>query len=281
MTETPLSERPLAVVVLAAGMGTRMVSDRPKVLHEIAGAPMLHHALRAALTLEPERLAVVVGRGAEAVGSAARAVMPEVRLCLQVEQKGTGHAVLSAAEALDGFEGDLAVLFGDTPFIRPATLSRMMETRRAGADLVALGFEAAAPGRYGRLVLDPAGDLERIVEAKDATAAELAVTTCNSGVMTGDANIMLRLLAACGTDNAQGEVYLTDIVSLARAQGLRTRAVLCDESETLGVNDRVQLAAAEAAFQGRARAAAMEAGVTFTAPETVFLSHDTDRKSVV
>ena len=275
MSETPPPSRPVAAVILAAGQGTRMASDRPKVLHEIAGAPLLHHAMRAALALEPERLAVVVGHGAGEVGDAARALAPEAAVCLQAEQKGTGHAVLAAAEALAGFGGDLVVLFGDTPLLRPETLARLAKAREAGADVVVLGFEAADPGRYGRLVLGAGGRLERIVEARDATQAELALATCNSGVLAGDCAMLLRLLGRCRPDNAQGEIYLTDVVGLATAEGLAAQAVLCDEAETLGVNDRAQLAAAEAAFQDRARAAAMAGGATLVAPETVFLAHDT------
>ncbi len=267
-------ERPVAAVILAAGKGTRMRSRLPKVLHPVGGLPLLAHAMAAAMALAPARVAVVVGHVAEAVGEAARAVCPGAAVCLQEAQLGTGHAVLAAAEALAGFEGDLLVLFGDTPFVRPETLARLCAAR-AEHDLVVLGFEAAVPGRYGRLVTAPGGALERIVEAKDATEAELAIGLCNSGVMAGDCATLVALLARLGTDNAQGEYYLTDAVALARSEGLTAGIVRCEEAETLGVNDRAQLAAAEAAFQARARAAAMAAGATLQAPETVFLSHDT------
>ena len=275
MAQPDSHTRPAAVAILAAGQGTRMRSARPKVLHEIAHAPMLHHAMRAGLALAPERLAVVVGHGGEAVGRAAHALAPGARVCLQAERRGTGHAVLAASGALAGFEGDLYVLFADTPFIRPETLARMAAARADGAELVVLGFHAEPPGGYGRLVLGPGDQLERIVEARDATAGELAITACNSGVMAGDCATVLTLLSRCTPDNAQGEIYLTDIVGLAASEGRATRAVFCDPAETLGINDRAQLAAAEAAFQARARAEAMAAGVTFTAPETVFLAHDT------
>ncbi|MEO1458852.1 MAG: bifunctional UDP-N-acetylglucosamine diphosphorylase/glucosamine-1-phosphate N-acetyltransferase GlmU [Pseudomonadota bacterium] len=265
--------RPLAVVVLAAGQGKRMRSARPKVLHEIAGAPMLAHVLRTAAALGPARMAVVVGHGAEAVGTAAEAVAPGIAVCLQADRRGTGHAARMAAPALEGFEGDLLVLYGDTPLIGAETLARL---RAAEGAVRVLGFEAADPGRYGRLVLGADGTLQQIVEAKDASADELAITLCNSGVMAGDAATMLRLLGDLRDDNAQGEFYLTDLVGLARAEGLTAAAVLCDEAETLGVNDRVQLAAAEAAFQARARRDAMLAGATLTAPETVFLAWDTE-----
>lgn len=267
-------DRAVAAVILAAGKGTRMRSALPKVLHEVAGAPLLHHAMRAALSLGPERLAVVVGHEAEQVGAAARALEPGTAVCVQAEQLGTGHAVIAAADALAGFEGDLVVLFGDTPFIRPETLRAILgELARSG--LVVLGFEPDQPGRYGRLVRGEEG-LERIVEAKDASEEELAIGLCNSGVMAGDCATMLRLLGRLSADNAQGEYYLTDLVALARSEGRSVGLVVCPAAETLGVNDRADLAAAEAVFQSRARDAAMRAGATLIAPETVHLAHDTE-----
>ncbi|HUF86464.1 MAG TPA: bifunctional UDP-N-acetylglucosamine diphosphorylase/glucosamine-1-phosphate N-acetyltransferase GlmU [Thermohalobaculum sp.] len=271
----PPPRTPAAVVILAAGQGTRMRSDRPKVLHPIGGTPMLHHAMRAALSLGPERIAVVVSDAAGAVADAARALAPEARICEQAERLGTGHAVRQAEAALEGFAGDLFVLFADTPFLSAGTLGRMRAARAAGADIVSLGFEAAEPGGYGRMVTGPGDALERIVEARDASEAERAIRTCNSGVLAADAATLTRLLARVSNRNAKGEYYLTDVVALARAEGLTARLVRCDEAETLGVNDRVELAAAEAAFQARARRAAMLAGATMTAPETVFLAWDT------
>ncbi len=265
--------RPIAAVILAAGKGTRMRSARPKVLHEIGGRPMLHHAMAAASALVPERMAVVVGHGGAAVAAAARVFGPDVHVAVQEPQQGTGHAVLAARPALEGFAGDLVVLFGDTPFLSPETLARLVAAR-AEAEIVVLGFEAAEPGGYGRLILED-GRLVRIVEARDATPEENSVTTCNSGVMAGDGAMMLRLLEALRPDNAQGEIYLTDVVAAAVAEGRSAQAVLCAEAETLGINDRVQLAAAEALFQARAREAAMRAGATLIAPETVFFAHDT------
>ena len=263
-----------ALIILAAGLGTRMRSDVPKVLHEVAGAPLLAHAIRAGQALEPERVVVVAGHGAEAVEAAAREVAPEARVVLQQEQLGTAHAVAQAAPALEGVAGDAVVLYGDTPFIRPETLSAMAAARES-ADIVVLGFHAAEPGRYGRLVTD--GDrLERIVEYKDATEAERAITLCNSGVMAADAALLARLVARVGNDNASGEYYLTDVVALARAEGRTAGVVVCDEAETLGVNSRAELAAAEAAFQARARAEALETGVTLAAPETVHFAFDTE-----
>jgi bifunctional UDP-N-acetylglucosamine pyrophosphorylase/glucosamine-1-phosphate N-acetyltransferase len=252
-----------------------MRSDLPKVLHPIAGAPMLHHAMRAAQSLTPARLAVVVGASSKAIAAAVHDLTPGAAICEQAEQLGTGHAVRMAEAALADFTGDVFVLYGDTPFIAAETLAAMARARTGGADLVALGFEATEPGGYGRMVTGPGDTLERIVEAKDASATELALRLCNSGVMAADRATLFSLLAQLGNDNAKGEYYLTDVIGLARAEGLSARVVRCDEAETLGINDRVQLAQAEAAFQTRARRSAMLGGATLTAPETVFLAWDT------
>ncbi|MEM8956580.1 MAG: bifunctional UDP-N-acetylglucosamine diphosphorylase/glucosamine-1-phosphate N-acetyltransferase GlmU [Pseudomonadota bacterium] len=265
----------VALIVLAAGKGTRMKSDLPKVLHQIGNAPMLSHALTAGAALEPIRTVVVTGHGADAVEAAAHAHDASAVTVLQEPQLGTAHAVAQAAPALAGFEGDAIVLYGDTPFIRPQTLAAMAEARRAGADVVVLGFDAADPGRYGRLVTD-GDDLLRIVEYKDASQAERAITLCNSGVVMADAETLLALVDAVGNDNAAGEYYLTDIVAIGRERGLTARIVRCAEAETRGVNSRAELAAAEAAFQAVRRAEALEAGVTMLAPETVYFSLDTE-----
>ncbi len=262
-----------ALVILAAGQGTRMNSDLPKVLHPLAGAPLLVHAMKSGAALAPARIVVVTGHGGEAVADAARDHDPDVRIVVQGEQRGTGHAVAQARAALDGFDGDVIVLYGDTPFIRPETLAAMIEARQEN-DVVVLGFHAADPGRYGRLMMT--GDrLDRIVEFKDATPAEREITLCNSGVVVAGSRLIFDLVEELSNDNASGEYYLTDIVSGARRRGLSAGVVTCDESETLGVNTRAQLAGAEAAFQARARAQALENGVTLIAPETVFFAHDT------
>ena len=263
----------VSLVILAAGMGSRMNSERPKVLHPLAGAPLLAHALRTGAMLEPQRVVVVTGHGAEAVAKAARAEDPEVLIVHQAEQLGTAHAVAQARSALDGVTGDVVVLYGDTPFVRVETLERMREARERHA-VVVLGFEAADPGRYGRLILKGEA-LERIVEYKDATATERAVTRCNSGVICADSPTLFKLIDAVDNKNSAGEFYLTDIVSIARQKGLSTGAVFCDEAETLGINTRAELAAAEAAFQARARAEALDNGVTLIAPETIHFALDT------
>ena len=262
-----------ALIILAAGMGTRMNSDQPKVLHQIAGAPMLVHAMKSGAALAPERTVIVAGHGADAVEKAAKAFDPDVTMALQSEQLGTGHAVAQARPALDGFDGDAIVLYGDTPFIRPETLAAM-EAARLTHDIVVLGFEAAHPGRYGRLIM-AADQLDRIVEFKDATPEERAVTLCNSGVIAAKSALMFELIDAVGNDNAAGEYYLTDIIGIARSRGLSATVVQCDEAETLGINSRAELAEAERHFQAHARAEAQADGVTLTAPETVFFAHDT------
>jgi len=263
----------IALIILAAGKGTRMKSDLPKVLHPIAGAPMLVHAMRAGATLEPDRTVIVAGHGAEAVSAAALDHDPDTMIVLQTTQEGTAHAVKQAATALEGHEGDSIVLYGDTPFIQPETLERMVEARQ-NHDVVVLGFTAADPGRYGRLVMQ--GDmLERIVEFKDADEATRAIDFCNSGVIAAKTEVLFDLIEAVGNDNASGEYYLTDIIGIARDRGLSATAVACDEAETLGVNSRAELAQAEALFQARARNEAVENGVIFYAPDSVYFAYDT------
>ncbi|MDD9729984.1 bifunctional UDP-N-acetylglucosamine diphosphorylase/glucosamine-1-phosphate N-acetyltransferase GlmU [Mameliella sp. AT18] len=262
-----------ALIVLAAGKGTRMNSDQPKVLHRIAGAPMLWHALRAGAALEPERTVVVGGHGFDALAEAARDYDPDLSVVEQAEQLGTGHAVRIALPALEGFEGDVVVLYGDTPFISPDTLEAM-RAARATHDVVVLGFEAADPARYGRLVME-GDDLVKIVEFKDAKDEERDITLCNSGVISADKGLLAEMLTKVGNDNASGEYYLTDVPGLARAEGRSATVVRCPEAETLGVNSRTDLAFAEAAFQAAARAELLDRGVTLQAPETVHLAWDT------
>ena len=263
----------IALIILAAGKGTRMKSDLPKVLHHIAGAPMLVHAMKSGATLDPAKTIIVAGHGAEQVSDAAKAFDETADVVLQTEQLGTAHAVAQAKEVLFDFDGDALVLYGDTPFINPKTLEHVTAAR-SDHDVVVLGFEAADPGRYGRLIME-GEHLKKIVEFKDASDEERQITLCNSGVICARSAILFDLIAAVGNDNASGEYYLTDIVEIAQRKGLNATSVTCDESETLGVNSRVQLAEADAIFQSKARVALMEAGVTLHAPDTVYLSHDT------
>jgi bifunctional UDP-N-acetylglucosamine pyrophosphorylase/glucosamine-1-phosphate N-acetyltransferase len=266
---------PTAIILLAAGQGSRMKSDLPKVLHKIAGASLLEHALASAQAIRPDRVVIVTGHGADEVAATATGLDPETLTVHQADQRGTGHAVLQAAEELADFDGNVIVLYGDTPFIRPETLQAMLAGLQAGASVVVLGFEAADPGGYGRLLVDADGALDEIVEARDASPEQLAITLCNCGVVAADRNTLFSLLSDVTDDNAKGEIYLTDIVAIARSRGLKAAAITCPEAETLGINSRADLASAEAAFQAAARTSAMENGTTLTDPATVWFSRDT------
>ena len=262
-----------SVIILAAGKGTRMESDLPKVLHHLAGAPMLLHVMSSSATLEPERLVIIAGHGADAVGAVARDYSETAQVVLQSEQLGTGHAVSQAKSALADCTGDVIVLYGDTPFVRPETLQALLAARKT-ADIVVLGFQAANAGRYGRLVMQGSA-VSRIVEYKDASEHERAITFCNSGVICAKADVLFSLLEAVGNDNASKEYYLTDIVQLANDRNFSVAAVHCDEAETMGINSRAELAQAEASFQSRTRMEMMALGVSLTAPETVYFAYDT------
>lgn len=264
---------PLACILLAAGKGTRMKSSLPKVLHPIAGRPMIAHVLAAAEATGAAPITVVVGPQQEATS---RAVAPH-RTVIQAEQRGTGDAVLAARAALNGFSGDVLIGYGDTPLVTLETFTTLIERARATdrPAVTVLGTRHAEPGAYGRMITGPDGALEAIVEARDATPEQLAIPLCNAGLMVVAAEHLWSLLDAVGTDNAQGEVYLTDIVAIARSRNLRCAVVERPEGETIGVNSRAELAIAEAAFQDRLRARAMADGVTLIDPKTVFLSADT------
>ena len=264
---------PISLIILAAGMGSRMNSERPKVLHPLGGAPLLAHAMHAGAALGPDMTVVVTGHGASDVAKAARDVDETVVIAHQAEQNGTAHAVAQARNALSGYRGDVMVLYGDTPFVRPETLEAMRDAR-AKHSVVVLGFEAADPGRYGRLVMQ-GESLEKIVEFKDASAEERAISLCNSGVICADAVELFQLIDAVNNDNAAKEFYLTDIVAIARQLGRSVGVVRCDEAETLGINTRAELAAAETALQTRMRSEALEDGVTLIAPETIHFAFDT------
>ena len=266
--------RSLAVVILAAGKGTRMKSERSKVLHPIAGLPLISHVLRAAQSLKPARLLVVVGPDGEAV---TRAVHP-VPTAIQHERLGTGDAVKAARAALKGFTGDVLGIYGDSPFLTPATLKKMIRRRRSGAQppaVVVLGFRPVDPARYGRLVLGRDGGLERIVEWLEASPEERAIGLCNSGVMVVDGKRLFGFLDKLTNDNAKGEYYLTDLVGIARSRGLSAAVIEAPADELLGIDSREGLAQAEALMQSRLRAQAMDQGATLVAPETVFLAADT------
>lgn len=258
-----------AAIILAAGLGTRMRSTRPKVMHPLAGRPMIRHLL-SACEARFGRIVVVVGPD---MPDLEKTVAPH-GVAVQRERLGTGHAALQSAPLLGGHDGDVAVLYGDNPLVSEATIGRLLAAR-AEADLVLLAMRPADPGRYGRVVTGADGMVERIVEWADADQAERAIGLCNAGVVCARGPDLMRWLAAVKNDNAKGEFYLTDVVALARAEGLRVRAVEAPEAELRGINSRAELAAAEAVLQGQLRAAALDAGVTMQAPETVFLAYDT------
>ncbi len=270
----PGHQRAGLAIVLAAGEGTRMKSAMPKVLHKVAGRSMLANAIAAVAGASIERIAVVVGPNREDVAAEAVKAAPASETFVQVERLGTAHAVLAARPALDKGCDDLLIVFADTPLIQPATFLALRAALADGASVAVLGFEARDPTGYGRLLIDDKG-LAAIREHKDASADERAVTLCNAGLMAIDGRLAPSILDAIRPNNAQNEFYLTDAVSIARARGLRAAVVRAPEEEVMGVNDRVQLAAAEAVAQWRLRDKAMRDGVTMIAPETVFMSFDT------
>src|ERR1700735_1002225 len=260
-------------IVLAAGEGVRMRSARPKVLHELAGRSMLAHTLSSVFKGATGDVAVVVGPDAEGVAAEALKAAPEAKIAIQHQRRGTADAVLAARDPIERGYDEILVLYADTPLVEASTLAAMRAELASGVDVVALGFEAADPAGYGRLI-ERDGRLIAIREEKDASAEERASRLCNAGPIAFSRAEALSLLSAVKPDNAQNEYYLTDFVEIANARGLLSRVLIAREKEVLGVNDRAQLAAAEAALQDRLRRRAMAAGATLTAPETVFLSFD-------
>jgi bifunctional UDP-N-acetylglucosamine pyrophosphorylase/glucosamine-1-phosphate N-acetyltransferase len=267
--------RTCLAIVLAAGNGTRMGSARPKVLHKLAGRSMLGHALAAVTAAEADRSVIVVGPDHAELVAEAKSVSPSVETVVQAERRGTAHAVLAAREAiLEGYD-DILIAFADTPLVRPETFTKLRATLAAGNDTVVVsGFETKAPAGYGRFIIED-GALIAIREEADASEAEQRITLCSAGLMVLDGRRALPLLDAIGNKNAKNEFYLTDIVAVARARGNTASFVLIPEDEVLGVNDRVQLAAAEAALQARLRAKAMQEGASLIDPSSVTFSFDT------
>lgn len=273
MSATPAEN--LAAVILAAGQGTRMKSDIHKVLHPIAGRPMLHHLLASVNTLAPKRTVVVVGAGREQIEASLAGTGAD--FAVQSEQLGTGHAVRQAEEVLSGFDGDVLILYGDVPLVGEATMRGMIA--RLNADdrpvAVVLAFRPDNAAAYGRIVIEGDGTIAKMVEYKDATPEERAIDLCNSGLMAVRARDLFDLLGRIGNDNAAGEYYLPDIVMLALAEGRRSAVVEADPWEVAGVNSRAELAGVEGEWQRRRRASAMAEGTTLIAPETVWFAHDT------
>ena len=270
-----MTTHPIAAIILAAGKGTRMKSDLHKVLHPIAGRPMLLHLAAAVAALGAERTVVVTGAGREQVEAAVAPL--GIATALQAEQLGTAHAVAQAEAALAGFVGDVLILYGDVPLVTTATMRRMIDRLHDGdaPAAVVLGFRPADPGAYGRVIADAAGRIERMVEYKDASDAERAVTLCNSGLMAVRSTDLFTLLARVGNDNAAGEYYLPDIVMLAAADGRASAVIETGADEVAGVNSRGELAGVEAGWQSVRRVQAMADGVTLIAPDTVWFAHDT------
>jgi bifunctional UDP-N-acetylglucosamine pyrophosphorylase/glucosamine-1-phosphate N-acetyltransferase len=266
--------RPVAAVVLAAGMGTRMKSDLHKVLHPIAGRPMLMHLLASVDALAPAAKVVVVGARREQVEAAVAETGASV--VTQEPQLGTAHAVTQAEGALAGFDGDVLVMFGDVPLVKTETMRAMLAALAdEGVACAVLGFRPDDAAAYGRIIARPDGVIEKMVEFKDASAAERAVTLCNSGLLAVRSRDLWSLLARVGNDNAAGEYYLPDVVTIATADGRQSVVVETDADEVAGINSRAELAAVEARWQAAKRQEMMAAGVTLIDPATVWFAHDT------
>jgi bifunctional UDP-N-acetylglucosamine pyrophosphorylase/glucosamine-1-phosphate N-acetyltransferase len=267
-------KRTCLAIVLAAGEGTRMRSARPKVLHAIAGRSLLAHSLEAVRKAGGSATAVVIGPDGDSIAAEARRVIPGAEIFTQIERRGTAHAVLAARGALAREFDDILVIFADTPLIRPQTLNRMRDALAAGAALVVLGFRAKNPAGYGRILLH-GGEIIAIREELDASPAERAIDLCNAGLMGFAGASALSVLSRINNDNNKGEFYLTDAVAIVRARGGKAVVIETEEDEVQGINSKAQLAQSEAVLQHRLREAALEAGVTLVAPETVFLCADT------
>ena len=267
--------RPRAAVILAAGQGTRMKSSLPKVMHAVGGRAMVDWSVDLARQVGCSKIVVIVHPSQKVLIDHLASLEGDIGVAFQDPQLGTGHAVRCAERDLDAFDGDLVVLYGDSPLVPARAIEELFGALADGAAIGVLGFDAAEPGAYGRLITSGHGELEAIVEAREATPDQLEVTLCNSGVMAGPAGTMFRLLQKVTNDNAKGEYYLTDLVGLARAEGARCQAVRCDEADLIGCDSKPDLAEAEAIFQARRRREALESGVTLVAPETVFFAYDT------
>jgi bifunctional UDP-N-acetylglucosamine pyrophosphorylase/glucosamine-1-phosphate N-acetyltransferase len=269
-----MTARSSLTVVLAAGEGTRMRSSLPKVLHAVAGRSLLAHVLAAAPKGAGAALAVVIGPDHQAVADEVARIRPEAATFVQRERLGTAHAVLAAREAIARGADDLLVAFGDTPLISAATFARLRAPLKKGASLAVLGFRAADPTGYGRLVVE-GEHLVAIREQADASPAERRITLCNAGVMAFDGHTALEIIERIGNANSKREYYLTDAVTIVNEQGMEAVVIETGEDEVRGINTKAQLAEAEAVMQARLRKAALDAGVTMIAPDTVYLSADT------
>jgi len=269
------AQSPFAVIVLAAGQGTRMRSDTHKVLHPIASRPLLLHLLDRVDAIGAERRVVVVGKGREQVEAAIAG--RDTDIAVQADQKGTGHAVQQAESALKGYDGPVLILYGDTPFVEAATLRRMLDRLdgKGGPGVVVLASRQADPAKYGRIVMGEGDHIAKMVEFKDATEEERAINLCNSGMMAVRAGDLFRWLAKVGNDNAAGEYYLPDIVNIAAAEGRDAVVIEGDPYEAAGVNSRAELAHLELEWQRRRREEVLDEGATLIDPESVWFAFDT------
>jgi bifunctional UDP-N-acetylglucosamine pyrophosphorylase / glucosamine-1-phosphate N-acetyltransferase len=266
-----MTAKQTAIIILAAGKGTRMKSKMAKVLHKICGKPMVGHVIDTAISLDAAKIITVISPGMDEVASS---VQPASSITIQENQLGTGDAIKPALKKLESFDGNILILYADTPLIMRETLIEMLEQLKK-SDIVVLGFNPEDPAEYGRLVVNKSGELVKIVEFKDATESERNIGLCNSGVIAAKAKLLQELVAKIDNKNAKGEYYLTDIIGLAQKAGKKCAYTLGDEDEVLGVNNRAQLSEAEYIYQNRLRANAMVDGVTLIDPETVYLCHDT------
>ncbi len=265
----------IALIVLAAGMGTRMKSALPKVMHRAAGRSLLGHVLTSAVGLSPKRAVVVVGPDMDAVGLEAQRYFPGCNVAIQEERQGTAHAVSMAKEGLKGFTGTIVVLYADVPLVQAASLSALAGKLDKKIPLAVLGFEAADPRGYGRLLKAKNGSIRAIREELDASPQEKRIRLCNSGILSVNSNVLWKLIPQIKNKNAKREFYLTDLIGLAAKADHRVGLVTCPEAEVAGVNDRVQLSSIEAKLQAQYRRDAMLGGATLAAPDTVYFSADT------
>ena len=266
----------LSVLILAAGKGSRMQSKLPKVLHEVGNAPLIYYPIKLAKNVGANKIVCVVGKKSDNIIDKIRSFSDYTEIVEQPKQLGTGHAVLCAEESFSKSNETILILYGDCPLISEKSIKELLKLKNNGVDLAVLGFESQNPKGYGRMIIDSAGSLKKIVEAKDATQEESKVTFCNSGIMIAERQTIYALLKNISNENSAGEFYLTDLVKKANEANLVVRAISCPENEAHGINNRFDLAKAEEHFQTSKRLEALEKGVTLVAPNTVFFSFDTD-----
>ncbi len=273
--ETPSLRGAVAVIILAAGHGTRMKSAKSKVLHEIANLPLVGHVIKVAQSLSPEVMNIVVGNQAEIVADCAKQFAPDISVAIQSPPRGTGDAVAQALDGLKGFKGTVLILNADSPLMTAASLKAMAAKIESGDKVCVMGFVPSLEHAYGRLMVDEHGALQEIVEHKDASLEQRKINFCNAGVMAVESDFLNKAVPLIDNNNAKGEYYLTDLVAMACADGFACSAIEADEDEVIGVDSRVDLAAAEEIFQTRMRQRMMEAGVTLSDPASVYFSYDT------